>query len=231
MAKVKAKAPSGETVKAYRFLVQGQYHAHGERGGVVRHFRDEEVILPEIVSYKNGQKWFYWMDDGTKQKKPVPNIKTEHALRCFKHVIRRIYLPLQLKEKYEDFKSIRVFDVVTRQEIQVPVDRFRDVNKTPIQDMKEHELLQFCMFNDVNVNFSIYTTLADKKIAVEMEWHQKQEQERSARKGKPKANDLLLAPPEVAVERVGDDDVIEHHVKGFADGSIEEDESVLADFE
>lgn len=218
-----------ETVKAYRFTVQGQYHAIGERGNVVRHFKDEIVTLPEIVTYSHEQEWYRWKEDGSIKKKPVPKIEVEHALRCFKHVIRRIYLPLQLKEKYEDFVAIRIFDVVKRQEINVPGDTFRDVKKTPIQDMKEHELIQFCMFNAINVDLGIYSTLADKKMAVEMEWNVMQEQTRAKKGEQLKKEDLLSAPANIAVEVLGEDGIMEHHDTGDADGNLlsADDEAAL----
>ena len=189
----------------YAFTVQGQYWATTDKGSkALRHYRNEVFVLPEIVSFKEGRKRVKRKDaDGNfiETHETTPIVKRMHALRCFKHVIRRYHLEPRLKEKYEDYVGVRVMEVVKRDLVDISPEEAMDVSKKAIADMTESDLLQFCAINDLNTQLNIYASVADMRIAVENEWRQNRKQMEARRRVDSPDNDALTAPTNLYVGR------------------------------
>lgn len=157
----------------YKITVMGEYTARGPQGKISKFFKKEEFVLPEISTYRLGNIWEFYMVKNQKKKRSIPNIITQNSMHCYKHLLKKYYLPPRLREKHEDFIRVRTFNVMKKERIYLTAEHtFRDLKKVAIEDMTESELLQFIAMNDLTLEIGHYPDLADKRQAVEMAWGQ-----------------------------------------------------------
>jgi len=195
MAKDKAQ---GNKVKGYSVKVTGQYFIRSQEGKLKPKFYTvEEFLFPEIVSFSDGKEPVKKIINGMEKIVYRPKVSRANALKVCLHLITRHYIADRLREKYEDFVSVRLVEIFSKEEVQIDGDAILDVAKKPIQNMAKSELSQFVMMKDLNVVLNNYADLGDMKTAVENEIRQRASDDNRA--GKTEAmseEDELLLPPE-----------------------------------
>jgi hypothetical protein len=194
-----AKKSTAAKKIAWEFTVQGEYRAMSPNGVVLKHYKSEVFILPEIVEYVSGVVSVDKVVDGKTVKRSEPKISRSNATRVAQHVILRYHLPVRMKEKYPDFKSVRTMEIFKKQKVKVDPSQLNNLSETPIQDMTESDLMQFCAMNDLSVNLDVYGDLADKKIAVETEWNKKSKSKKAIARSENPDEEALSEPEGIFV--------------------------------
>lgn len=189
------QSKSSNLVDGYRVTVVGQYRAHTANGKTPRAYKPESFELPRTVVYKDGLDEKKYTDDkGREHREIVIRRRRVNSLRIAKYLIRNFYLPSRLHAKYDDYESVRVMNISSRQAIRIDASKVRDVTKTPISEMEEHELMQFHALNGLNTQLDIYPDLADKRAAIEQEI--KDQKRAEAAKRRQAEHDPLLDEPD-----------------------------------
>jgi len=154
----------------YKVTVSGQYRAVTERGKVIKPFRNLEFIIPEQTTYSPGRKKIKKMVNGHPIETSIPLRATVNSLRIVKSLLAGRFLPDKLRELHDDYASLREFEIMSQVRIRVDDHLVRDFTKVKIRDMTAPELNQFHALHDLNCVLGSYSTLSDKKVAVEREY-------------------------------------------------------------
>ena len=208
----KAK-PSKNTFVGWEFTMQGKYYADtGDVKKKLKFYRKEKFILPEIVTYRQGNKWqkYFVTDpndpDGQKieRQRSVPRILKQNVLKCFRYVIKHYHLDARLKEKYSDWVRTQTLQAISRKKVELTAAELEAYSlDTPIKKMSESQLLQYMAIKNINVNLENYYDLADKKTAVEMAIRDKKRSRPGVDRPLTQQEKDLL-PPDESVEYLGD---------------------------
>ena len=211
----------------YQFTISGQYTAHGDHGKVPKFYKDLVFVLPEISTYRMGNKWEHYKVGKQDKKRSVPNIITQNTLRCYKHLLRKYHVTPELRHKHDDFVRVRTLQVLKKERIELTDEHvFLDINKAAIGDMKEGDLIMYCAMKDIMVDLSPYVDLADKRMAVEMAWSEQNDKVEAVEE--KVAFDPNLAEPEGVMISQGAISTIEGVPE---DGVPLDEESTLSQFE
>lgn len=174
MAKAK-KSSDGKRV-GYAFTVEGQYYGRDGRERTRKFYDPEVFYLPEVVSYVEGRKWDHVLNaEGKKVRVSVPNVKKANAVRVALYLIKNFYMPLRLKEKYEDSRGLHTAEITLTEKVNINAAKYQDIHTMKIKDMKESDLMQFVLLKDLNVELSGFSGLGDKKRAVAKAYKVKQD--------------------------------------------------------
>jgi hypothetical protein len=170
-----------KSVAGYAIQVSGEYFsrdANGNKG--IKQFGPFKFELPEIVSYVEGRKKIEKIVNGRATTTTVANIKKGNASRVGLHIIRRYYIPFFLKDKFPEYTGVRKCSIFSKEKIQMEAPK--KLTAANIQNMKESELRQFVMLNDINMLLDQYGDLGDMKNAVIVAYKQKKQDDIAAGK-------------------------------------------------
>lgn len=170
MATTKAKK-----IEGFKITVQGQYYAADQTTGrpSQKFYKGEVFEFPAIVTYVAGKKKVTKKTpDGRELSVAVPDIKKAHIKRVGLHLITRYYIEERLREKYDDFVSVRRCEVFKKEAFQMDPET-STLSPSNIPNMRASDLLQFIAIHDLTVTLSNYFDLGDKKLAVEESYREK----------------------------------------------------------
>jgi len=161
--------PTG-TVKAYRVTCQGQYFAHAPDGGrATKFYGPVQFVIPERIHYAMGRVRKIKIVNDKEVVFTERIVLEANAMQAVDHYVQRYCLPPYLEEEFPDLIRMRSCMITKKEIVYIPGKDVRDVTKLPVADMTASELLQFHAMNDLLTILSNYNSLADKKMAVEME--------------------------------------------------------------
>jgi len=173
----------GKKVRAYKMTVVAKYYARAPNGDkIIKVSEPIPFIIPPKISFREGWTVYKRTTQNAKggfdiETKKKPKIVTVNALDGRHHYVLRYLLSPAIREQYPDAINGRVNEFIfTKIERIMALEedlQFRTLDKTPIQEMKESELMQVVAIKNLTVDFSVYPDLADKKHAVEMALAQK----------------------------------------------------------
>lgn len=183
-------------IKGYKITVKGQYwsvnSATGAKGP--KTYSNISVYLPEIITYRQGNKFETIMVDGKEMQtsKVIPDIQRAHAKRVGLYIIKNHHIEPILREKFDDFVGLRVCRISAREEVMIDE---ADFLTKPIMEMTEPELTQFVAVKDINIHLSMYGDFISQKDAVIQALEDKIDSEKVSRPRTPEEI-ALLAPGE-----------------------------------
>lgn len=199
------KAKSTEKIPGLQVTVRGQYYAAVDKGKALKIFKDEIFYLPLRMVIQTGFRKIKKEIEGRTVQRAIPFKQNVPTREWVMHIIQRICLPSRLREKLDDFHSVRTCTIENIKEVAaIPRVEFGDLEGKNIMKMTLSELHRFCQLEGLQVPIDSFSSADDAREAVQTEFD-------SSEKLKAKEQDI----PQTAyaeTEKQGKDGMEETHL-------------------